>query len=82
MIGLVGGVTDAIARTGTARGHEDVALENLADAGALLSLDPSDVTLHEKCTQAVSTSTTKQTPRRDQHDQYHQEGPRALLGRR
>ena len=57
VISLVAGATDLVtALAPLAQG--DVPLEDLADAGALLSLDPSEVSLYEKCTQTVSTSTT------------------------
>ncbi|MDO9455448.1 calcium-binding protein [Nocardioides sp.] len=57
VIGLVGGVTDMIHGL-SVLADGDVGLEDLAEAGAVLSLDPSDVSLYEKCTQTVSTSRT------------------------
>lgn len=53
VIGLVGGVTDVI--HGLAfLADEEVDLEGLAAAGAVLSVDPSEVGLYEKCTQTIT----------------------------
>ncbi len=61
VIGLVGGVTDMIHGL-SVLADGDVGLESLAEAGSVLSLDPSDVALYEKCTETVTTSTTAPTP--------------------
>ena len=58
VIGLVGGVTDMVsALAPLAAGN--VPLEDLAAAGALLSLDPTEVSLYEKCSQTIKTTVEK-----------------------
>ncbi|MFC5010397.1 beta strand repeat-containing protein [Nocardioides plantarum] len=60
VITLVGGVTDILHGVAALKGEDGyVPLEQLSTAGEALSLDPSDVTLREKCTQSVTTTTTK-----------------------
>ena len=57
VIGLVDGVTrvmNGIAGLAT----EEVDLESLAAAGAVLSIEPSEVEAYEKCTQAVASTAT------------------------
>ena len=59
VIGLIDGVTavvGAIAALKTQAGDEGIALESLAEAGAVLRVDPSEVELYEKCTETVSTT--------------------------
>lgn len=63
VIGLVGGVTDVIHGL-SELAAQDVALEDLAAAGAVLSVEPSDVALYGKCTQTITPTppTTPPTP--------------------
>ncbi len=59
VIGLIDGVTavvGAIAALKAKPGDEGVGLESLAEAGAVLRVDPSEVELYEKCTETVSTT--------------------------
>ena len=65
VIGLVDSVTTAmgaIAALKQEEGADGIPLENLADAGALLSLDPADLALHDKCTESVQTGTATPPP--------------------
>jgi hypothetical protein len=61
VIGLIDGVTQVM-HAAAVFGNEKIDLEELANTGALLSIDPSDVALHESCTQAMTTTTTKTNP--------------------
>lgn len=52
VIGLTGGVTDMV-RAAKALSKGKVPLEELEDVGALLTVEPGDVSLLESCTQSV-----------------------------
>ena len=59
VIGLIDGVTalvGGIAALKTQAGDAGIPLESLAQAGAVLRVDPSEVALYEKCTETVSTT--------------------------
>ncbi|RYC14574.1 hypothetical protein [Nocardioides zhouii] len=60
VIGLVEGAVGIIG-TLAPIAEGNVELEALADVGALLTVQPSDVALYGKCTETVSTSTTTGT---------------------
>ena len=59
VIGLIDGVTalvGGIAALKTQAGDAGIPLESLAQAGAVLRVDPAEVALYEKCTETVSTT--------------------------
>ncbi|SDD29799.1 calcium-binding protein [Nocardioides lianchengensis] len=79
VIGLTGGVTDMVtAAKALAKGK--VPLEELADVGALLTIEPGDVSLLESCTQTVRPAGGKASAPQPCEDEEEDDGKGGVAG--